>query len=56
VSAGVATIISITEVNLQAAVERALAAAPPLTDEQRQRIADLLRTGHQDADAAGGAR
>lgn len=33
--------------NIEAAIERNLAASPPLTPEQKNRIAALLRTGGQ---------
>jgi len=33
--------------NIEAAIERNLAASPPLTPEQKKRIAALLRTGGQ---------
>ena len=33
--------------NIEAAIERALASSPPLSIEQKKRIAALLRTGGQ---------
>ena len=33
-------------------IERVLAAAPPLTDHQRTRLAELLRPARQSADSA----
>jgi excisionase family DNA binding protein len=37
--------VTATERAVDAAIERIVAAAPPLTDDQRNRIAALLRTG-----------
>lgn len=38
---------NLAEVKIAAAVERALAVSPPLTPEQRRRIAALLRGGQR---------
>jgi hypothetical protein len=36
---------NLAAVNLEERIARAIAAAPPLTDDQRNRISALLRTG-----------
>ena len=43
---------SLAEKKIAAYVEKVLAQAPPLTDEQRTKLADLLRPVRQGGDAA----